>query len=328
MGLLAHNFPIGSHRRPDHTDEPSSELAVEEMGEIFPEYRLPSTICGTGFSNEHMTKSSSASWDMLLHSLATDSERANVASIMAAENLGFRDIIKYGIILMGSAIDSESFERALCAPLKSWTEYLAETLGDLDIGAVCSVGMRFLASLQGPADDPFKISRSLTRTRQLLDPPVHSTFPTTPWLTFAPACVINAHLLSIPLADIMNPNTRSSFSCVSSPVVLASSLSPTWEQLTIPHYRYIDTLPWPSVRSRLIISLHSNPPMIDHGEFANDLVNNGVRCWISSPGSWPGADAPWHARCWEVMPWFSDRWRLIFQSYIIDANPLYRYQES
>ncbi|KAJ5382718.1 hypothetical protein N7517_000629 [Penicillium concentricum] len=278
-----------------------------------------------------MIKSSSPRWDMLLHSLASDSERTNVASIMAAENLGFRDIIKYGIILMGSAIDSDSFDRALCAPLTPWAESLTKTLGGLDIGAVCSAGMRFLASLEGPADHPFGISYSLPRPHELslcgMKPPLYYTSPATPWLTFASACVINARLLSIPLAEIMNPNARSPSSGGSFPR-MALSLSPTWEQLTIPHYRYIDTLPWPSVRSRLIISLQGNPPMIDHNEFANDLVHNGIRCWISSNESWPEGDAPWHPYCWEVMPWFFEQWRFIFQNYMDDADSSYQYQKS
>jgi Domain of unknown function (DUF3425) len=110
-------------------------------------------------------------------------------------------------------------------------------------------------------------------------------------------------------SDVLIQSVQNTFSC------LKRDLRPTKEQITTPHPGYIDVLPFPEVRSRIIELLANDPPLFDEDEFWHDIENDALMCWGSislRPGnhSSPGG-APWDARSWEAKTWFLAKWSFV-----------------
>jgi hypothetical protein len=80
-----------------------------------------------------------------------------------------------------------------------------------------------------------------------------------------------------------------------------------------PHPCYADTLPFASVRQRLIGMLNCDPPLLDADDLCKDLVRGGLICWGSSISgdARKGSGAPWDCRSWEAQPWFLKKWWLM-----------------
>jgi hypothetical protein len=73
------------------------------------------------------------------------------------------------------------------------------------------------------------------------------------------------------------------------------ALKPTWQQKLVPHKPYIDMLPWPLLRDRLLASQKS----INEEEFCRDMCSAEVKIWGSMPGDPTG---------WEIGPQFTQKW--------------------
>jgi hypothetical protein len=126
--------------------------------------------------------------------------------------------------------------------------------------------------------------------------------------------------------DIISPFYRSDLRLSSDPDSIVKSvqttfssmkrdLRPTKEQITISHPAYIDALPFPQMRSRIIELSSHEPPLINDDELWDDLENGGLTCWGSisvRPGVAPsGGGAPWDSRSWEAKTWFLAKWSFI-----------------
>lgn len=88
-------------------------------------------------------------------------------------------------------------------------------------------------------------------------------------------------------------------------------LRPTAAQIRCRHHPWIDTIPSPTLRQRLIQCISSDPPMLDEDDFCLDLQNDGLICWGSTLGKADrpsGSGAPWDVRSWEAQPWFLRKW--------------------
>lgn len=84
-------------------------------------------------------------------------------------------------------------------------------------------------------------------------------------------------------------------------------LRPTASQITCLHHPWLDLIPFPTLRERIIIMSSTNPPIIDLIEFKNDVfLNNGLFCWHTSGKK--GSGQPWDMRSWEAEPWFLRKW--------------------
>jgi len=80
------------------------------------------------------------------------------------------------------------------------------------------------------------------------------------------------------------------------------------------HHPYIDVLPFPTFRERLIKLACAGEPMIDEDELCKDLENDGLICWGSSLGGGSaamGSGAPWDLRSWEAQDWFMKKWWIL-----------------
>jgi hypothetical protein len=92
---------------------------------------------------------------------------------------------------------------------------------------------------------------------------------------------------------------------------ISPDLRPIAAQLLFRHSMWIDTIPSPTLRQRLIRGLASDPPTIDEDDFCLDMQKDGLICWGSTSGQGEQSacsGAPWDVRSWEVQPWFLKKW--------------------
>jgi Domain of unknown function (DUF3425) len=140
---------------------------------------------------------------------------------------------------------------------------------------------------------------------------------------FVAACVTNASSLGLSVDGLScdsadSPFFRSTVSdsaakiaCLSDFLDLKTHLRPCAAQLMYRHHPYIDVLPFPTFRERLITLACAKEPTIDEDELCKDLENDGLICWGSSLGGGSaamGSGAPWDIRSWEAQGWFIKKW--------------------
>jgi hypothetical protein len=146
--------------------------------------------------------------------------------------------------------------------------------------------------------------------RRALDPMRDNHFLIVPkWTTFS-ALLENAKLLQI---DCKNPSPQPGiFINLSNITQPPPSLYPVPVQQLIPHRPYLDVLPLPSVRSRLLeVSLHFGCT-----EFWFDMID-GFTIWGQSP---------WEEMGWEVSESFVRKWWFLVDKDVIKQSNFWRAQ--
>lgn len=281
--------------------------------------------------------------------LDSDIERTTVAMIIASENLSMRDIVKYGLITLGHAMDPQLYGFAENLPFHCWASLVLSTLAQgTGVEELIVVGTRALAQLKGPdswynrlcpvaATVEEEFYSSVSHVPRLFEPQ-YSPLST----GFLSACFANCYLLGLDPHSVMEDDALSPFMHdppkrpaqgsqienepsgsnsrkaralprqFSSPY-LTNDMHPTPEQLTISHHPYLDVIPWPSFRARAIVASSNDPPLIDEGDLCLDLLNNGICCRSSNEVSLHGRGegSPWDSRSWEAKPWFCRKWSML-----------------
>jgi hypothetical protein len=171
--------------------------------------------------------------------------------------------------------------------------------------------------------DPSKISLAANVTPVEL-PDIHANTIRITQMSFISAMMNNASLLGLTVDEISSDDADSPFysaRLVQNPTSdgvqghaanVKQDLRPTRNQMTYSHHPFIDTLPFPTFRERVIASLQANPPILDQKELRHDLQNDGLICWGSSLGAGVGnSGAPWDVRSWEARPWFMKKWWML-----------------
>jgi hypothetical protein len=140
--------------------------------------------------------------------------------------------------------------------------------------------------------------------------------------SFHAACVQNALLLGISFArilahtcgDSLLPSPWFSPRPYSSPesdfntagqqiLATAPDLSPTQSQFKHAHDLYLDCLPFPELREKVLVLQAGEPQIFDEDEFVRDLdYRDAMQCW---------GPTPWESRSWEVQVWFLKKWWMI-----------------
>ncbi|PQE08318.1 Aryl-alcohol dehydrogenase protein [Rutstroemia sp. NJR-2017a BVV2] len=158
-------------------------------------------------------------------------------------------------------------------------------------------------------------------------PDVHQNHFRIQHVMFAAACVANAKSMGMDMCEeecndtVISPFFRNSISeaaakaaCLKGYDKLGTHLRPCPAQLMISHHPYIDVLPFPTFRERVIRLASGKEPMIDEDDLCQDLENDGLICWGSSLGGGTiatGSGAPWDIRSWEAQPWFIKKWWIL-----------------
>lgn len=94
---------------------------------------------------------------------------------------------------------------------------------------------------------------------------------------------------------------------------LPPTIAPTLQQQVIPHYPYVDMLPWPSLRDRLLTSLST----INEHEFVLDMSTDGLTIWGSTP---------WDPMSWEFTAAFARKWWFLLDNDILNTTNFWRRQ--
>jgi len=89
------------------------------------------------------------------------------------------------------------------------------------------------------------------------------------------------------------------------------SLTPTLQQLIIPHKPYIDMLPWCLLRDRILSSIAA----INEAEFVKDMAD--LKVWGSTPYDPMG---------WEISAEFARKWWFLIDDAMIQATNFWRGQ--
>lgn len=89
------------------------------------------------------------------------------------------------------------------------------------------------------------------------------------------------------------------------------SLSPTSLQRSIPHLSLIDTLPFPSMRDKILQS----QAILDLDDLRRDVLEMGLKCWGRNP---------WNERGWELSEEFLEKWWFLVDETIVDQTNFWR----
>lgn len=122
------------------------------------------------------------------------------------------------------------------------------------------------------------------------------------------ALLTNARMLRIRCKP---PYTRGVM--ISSSSSTLSALSPTELQLRLPHFPYIDLLPFPSMRDKLL----TFSECIDRDEIWSDLATGGFTVW---------GKTPWDKRGWEVHTDFGNKWWWLMTDEVLDESNFWKIQ--
>jgi hypothetical protein len=146
-------------------------------------------------------------------------------------------------------------------------------------------------------------------------------------MSFVAACFANAAMLGLSPETLWSKTSQSPFyqaqmandalgtANVGQFGHLKPLLRPSSTQLTHPHHPYLDILPFPAFRNRIIQLLQVQPRPIDSDKLCQDLKSDGLICWGSTKRDGHdtgGSGAPWDIRSWEIRPWFLKKWWLLF----------------
>ncbi|KAL3443525.1 hypothetical protein BJX65DRAFT_198889 [Aspergillus insuetus] len=88
-------------------------------------------------------------------------------------------------------------------------------------------------------------------------------------------------------------------------------LRPTIAQIRHSHHPYLDAMPFPTLRGRIIEACSLESPLTDEDELCDDMESGGLICWGSYLGDGnraTGSGCPWDYRSWEAQPWFLKKW--------------------
>jgi hypothetical protein len=94
---------------------------------------------------------------------------------------------------------------------------------------------------------------------------------------------------------------------------IPAPIKPTLSQGIIPHKPYVDMVPWPSLRDKLLRCANT----INETEFVVDMVSQDLVIW---------GTRPWDPRSWEVGPVFAKKWWFLMDEDIIETSNFWRSQ--
>ncbi|GIJ85000.1 hypothetical protein Asppvi_003855 [Aspergillus pseudoviridinutans] len=162
---------------------------------------------------------------------------------------------------------------------------------------------------------------------QCYTPDIHLNTIQLTTMSFVAACFANAAMLGLSPEALWSRTSQSPFyqaQMADYPFGSASTgqfaylkplLRPSSTQVAHPHHPYLDILPFPSFRDRIIQLLQVQPPPFDPDKLCQDLKSDGLICWGSTKRDGrdkAGSGAPWDIRSWEIKPWFLNKWWFLF----------------
>jgi len=157
-----------------------------------------------------------------------------------------------------------------------------------------------------PANTHQSIVSAVGRSSTIPSPLIDTHHLTIHGMATIAAMITNASILAVPCSRglVVEIHIIPSES-------LPLSLAPTPAQATIPHYPYIDLLPIPALRDKLVAA----NAIIDVKEMWRDLSAGNVRVW--------GA-CPWEEFGWEIEERFAVKWWFLMDEKVLRSTNFWR----
>ena len=109
--------------------------------------------------------------------------------------------------------------------------------------------------------------------------------------------------------------------CFSLSESVMPDLYPTALQRSRPHGMYLDMIPFPIFRDRVITLLSMDPPAFEECELKRDIESDGLRVWGVGQGSTTRtASLVRDRRNWECTRWFYKKWKLLVDGSGLDEQ--------
>lgn len=137
----------------------------------------------------------------------------------------------------------------------------------------------------------------------------------------------NASCIDLSIKDLLemkSPFYRPNTAMADDPTALLAAarrpwipthLQPTLPQILFPHHPYLDLIPFPTLRARIITLANTAPWMFNPMELKKDIFSEGLSCRPDIPRTnIYGNGQPWDVRSWQAAPWFMMKWRLLMAS--------------
>lgn len=179
-------------------------------------------------------------------------------------------------------------------------ELLLQTIATDDVESVVLPELLYV-------DDSNGTERSVEREIHFQTFDIGSNFITLTSITALSAFESNAHLLLLSceatLPRIFDPTD----------LHMPASLTPTQLQKQIPHPSFVDILPFPGVRNRLLRSLN----VIELESLTEDLILDSFRVW---------GQVSWDSTGWEVSENFARKWWFLLDEQILATTNFWRRQ--
>jgi hypothetical protein len=90
---------------------------------------------------------------------------------------------------------------------------------------------------------------------------------------------------------------------------LKSDLRPCAAQIQNSHFIWVDLLPFPEFRERLLALKQADRGIFDENELCHDINEGGLICWGAKGATSCGS--PWDRRNWEMRPEFLQKWWML-----------------
>ncbi|KUJ08160.1 uncharacterized protein LY89DRAFT_691066 [Mollisia scopiformis] len=158
--------------------------------------------------------------------------------------------------------------------------------------------------------DP-NVSRSLEISNSFPTPKTPSPLTDTNFLVLQTTHTITAMLFNASLLNIACSNVRGRSIFIPTTLATPSSLAPTPLQLTLPHWPYIDIIPLPALRNKLL-QAHE---LIDPRDIWQDFINGEVKVWGSQS---------WDERGWEITEGFAVKWWFLMDEDVLGTTNFWR----
>ena len=100
---------------------------------------------------------------------------------------------------------------------------------------------------------------------------------------------------------------------ISPSISVPQSLTPTPLQKSIPHEPYVDIIPFPAVRDRILSSL----AVIDEVQLCMDLQEGAMVVW---------GDVAWDPLGWEISEDFTQKWWFLIDDQVVRTSNFWRRQ--
>ena len=246
--------------------------------------------------------------------------RELIDSIIQQEELAADEVLKTRILQSGTSVRD-----ILMAGLEALAQKSSSSNTSYQPSPSSEEELRDDDTTKMPTDRLLVLTNSSRRPSERI-PDIHRNNLKMKQLMYVAACVENAaslglHFDSSNCEEEVSPFYRAEItsvlaaaSCSGEFAALKPYLRPSNAQLLHPHHPYLDVLPFPTFRERVIQLISSDPPMIDEDDLCDDLMNDGLICWGSTMeerNATIGSGAPWDLRSWEAAPWFMRKWWIV-----------------